>query len=546
MGLEGWQAVFGKLADQALVFADARGFAEMALPGDAPGGLLRYLARLLMVTGRSFWGSLLYFALGGLLVWILQKWLRTIVRRRDVALVVSCALVGGVLVLPVMAVAEDVWSQTESAFPMMNVLGLLFAAAFVAAARPLIRFAWGVPTMAVCACALFVPFGGYALLAGAVLACRALFGAAGDFWRRLWAGAMLTLLAVAVPLVGRLVYADLNPRRALAASFGLPTSGRWPRGVMLEQLAVERRAFREDWSGIRAAAAASESYPLRMTIAYRILASFKAGQVLEELFQSPIRTSHRDTSALETLMDGHQLLFEYGCLLPARKEIMEQVARWGWRPGSLRYLGDIAFLRGELMLAYRFYSQLKRVPGWREWAARRLAALEKGDRLPDDLVPVAQLAVEWRRVSRDWSDPFFLIDATKVEDFIYERFRGLSRTTPEMARMYLAAKLLTGDTAAFAAEKAMLAALYPPPKAWPVAVQEAFATEALRREEPARAAFLAGLPQGALQAENIRRAQDFAARRARLGSKPSVSDAEELGSRFGTSYMYYEFWALGK
>jgi len=514
-----------KLASRTLVFMDWEGFSEMVLPGSRPGGLLRYLARLISLTGLSedlWWLPYLVLplALGvgaHLLVLGSRRW-------RWLPVWILCALV--VSLQPLLSLGIHVWLEIEPAFVLFNLLGLLAVCVLVGTWRRVARRGGIWRLLAVLGTLVFfVPCGLYAVLAAFVL----LFPGGRSVWRTrreaLWglAGAMLAL--VSVPCVCRGVYDDLSLWEALPSTHGFRFYGENSQ-KFLPQLRLERRIRADDFSG--ALCERASMFPLRMEIALRILAQFRTGCVLDGLFATPIRTTHVTAKADELRMDGHLLLFHYGFMLPARRALFERLTSIGWDPESFRYLGDIAFIRGERALARRDYRQLARCPGWRAFARRRLAALDDPQQHgAEDLMPIATLAQYWDAWHRSQSDPFF--DQTEnVEAYVYNRFRRLRAGSPDMVRMALAAAILCGDAKKVAENTSLLEALAPPPDPWPRAAQEALVAYL----PPAA---LSRFRAGAFEPATLRRWDAWRVDSTRMSQTA-------LLRLYGDTYWLYRFW----
>jgi len=567
--------VVWKLADQAFCLADAAGFREAACPGLYPGGALRWLSALLMATGLSdacWW--IPYLLLPPALA--AASWFRVFPRR------VLPAVAPFLLALaPLLHVGTYIWHLPDFAFPATNLLGLALAYALVAALRPWTRRAWGLP--AACAlCALgFVPFGLYApyagvlLLLGRLLEGRPRPGALAG----MLAGA--ALLAAAPFAASAWVYGDLDVALALGHSqsvlngalltaFGawsvaaallpaLPEPGRVPAAARLacalaacgcvllglprDDLRVQLRMERcvaEGRFGDALAAGAANPRPLRMEFAYRVLALWRTGRLESDLFAKPFTSFHRTTQAEEVRMDGQDLLFHYGLLLPARYVAMESVAARGWRPGCLRVMGDAAFVMGETELAVRNWRQLARCPFRGAFARRRLAAAEAGRGLDDDafadLRPVAGGAAFWRGlVETRPQPPFFDLGRDNVETFVYGRLLALKGLPPrEFARLVLAAYLLEKDAKALALSRGVMDMLCPEGP-WPRAWQQGVLAHLASLPEAERAAFVATLRAGVFSAEEVERFDRFVADANAPGADPA-----DLRARYGDTYYHYD------
>lgn len=521
--------IIWKLADRTLVFADGRGFVEMALPGEGPAGALRWVARILTTTGLldSIWW-LPYLALGmalgvalHLLVHGARRWKR-----------LGAWMAGGVAygLLPAVVAGHAVWSVTEPSYPLMNLLGTLAGCGVCALGRAVCRRRGRSIATGMLGALLFVPLGGYALVgAAAAIAREGVLGRKRPSARRA-CGIGLALVLAALPLACRFVYDDLSWAYACEKAFAAPPCPQLDEGVA-STLRLERFAKAGDWSGIladaEAARAEGRDFPLRMEIAYRILAQYRTGRLPEELFRHPIRTDHATTDARQLSLDGYLLLYHYGFLLPARRQIFERANESGWEPSHFRYLGDISVIRREKSLAYRDYAQLARCPFHGDEARRRLAELNRTDATAfADLRFIAADARVWSAwwAKRDWK--FFRL-GERVEDFVYNMFLDLKEAPENMARMYLAAALLCHRPDLLTENVPMLDRMCPPPAPWPTPVQEAF-------PKPAR--------EGAVSARTAARraAWDVAWRRIAGTATPEQKD--DLRARFGDTWWFYHWW----
>ena len=574
--------VVWKLADQTFCLADAAGFREAACPGLHPGGALRWVSSLLMTTGLcdAVWW-IPYLVLPSALA--AASWFLVFPRRAAAAVAPFLLVLAGLL-----HVGTSVWNLPDYAFPLTNLLGLALAYAFVAVLRPWTRRrAWAAP--AACAvCALgFVPFGLYAPYAGALLLADRLGNMAGASRPRAGAGVLAgaALLAVAPFAAAAWVYDDLAVglavghaqsvmNGALLSAFGawpvaaflLPALPEvpWlaarlrpvlrlaallalcgcvllglPRDDLRAQLRMERRVVEGRFADALAEGAANPR-PLRMEFAYRVLALWRTGRLETDLFEKPFTSFHRTTQAEERRMDGQDLLFHYGLLLPARYVAMESVAARAWRPGCLRVMGDAAFLMGETDLAVRDWRQLARCPFRGAFARGRLEAVAAGKDLRDaafaDLVPVAEMAAFWRECVRTRPQPpFFDLVRENVECFVYGRLLALKGLPPAgIARLVLAAYLLEKDAEALARSRGVMDALCPEGP-WPRAWQQGMLAYLSRLPEDARRAFVDTLRAGVFTNDEVERFDRFVAELNAPGARQ-----EDLRARYGDTYYYYE------
>lgn len=241
-------------------------------------------------------------------------------------------------------------------------------------------------------------------------------------------------------------------------------------------------------------------------------------------------------------MDGYLLLFNYGFLLPARREIYERMFASGPEPSHWRYLGDIAFLRGEFELARRDYLQLARCPFRAGFAKSRLAALKaEAGRGAEDLVPIAGMSEFWRRWHEEHrEEPFVSVDE-KVEDFVYTRFRRLKEGPPEMVRMTLAAALLSGDVKKITENFHLLDYFNPSPQPWPKSVQEAILMYLDDLEPSERDKVGSAIRQGAITSDVANRYREFL--RVRNLWKKDGSDVR-LRRMYGDTFWFYKWYVL--
>ncbi|MGN0848045.1 MAG: DUF6057 family protein, partial [Kiritimatiellia bacterium] len=439
------------------------------------------------------------------------------------------------------------------------------------------------PVAALVCAAAFVPCGAYALFAGGVLG----LDAALDLWRRPKAlcarvPPACALLALTPWLAACLVYDDLAVGLALGRSQSvlcgalLETFGLWPvaaflllgweligRGARIrpyvagalcalvfvavppEDLRHQLRMERLVLEGRDAEALALDDtnpHPIRMTLAYRVLALWRTGRLETDLFRRPFTSFHRTSRAQETKMDGQQLLFAYGFLLPARQQTIECVAARGWQPPYLQLLGDVAFLTGERALAVRNWRQLARCPFRGEVARRRLAGLAAGKGLDDPafahLRPVAMLAGVWDEAVRQRATPpFFYFKDASVESFVYGRCLTVKGKPPtEVARLILAAYLLEKDAKAFVRSRGVMDALCPQGP-WPRLWQQGVLSYLGGCSDAERDRVVASLRAGVFSNEEVARMDAFVADLKRAKTTPV-----DFAARYGDTYYFYDLF----
>ena len=575
-----------QLAHETNVFADWRGFADAALPGDRPAGFLRWCSRMIMSTGLSdgwWWFPYLALALllGGSAYLVLPRRLMSNSRKWRVAVAASCFLLAALYVIvPVVATGSFVWDETECSFPVMNPLGTLLAIWIFAALRGrsgegaaspsssratvrgsgalaaseqsdtrgiVPRGSGALAASLFCAliCALlFVPFGLYPLASLlALLVCQV----SRNIRRRGAAACMMCLVsaalaAVCVGVERRHLYDDLSWREAFESSHAVRL--RWNPGgpELARQLRMERAVVSCDWNGVMKTAGQGDDVMLRMETAYRILAQYRLERLPDDLFKFPVNSPHTLESEDQRLMDGYLLFFEYGLLQQARCYAMELVSKHSWRPDYYRVLGDTALIQGRTHEARRHYSQLARVPFRRGLAEKRLKCAD-GGAMPSELAEVAQMAKALDRLAGSTSGlELFRLD-NLVERHVYERYGKLREAPDGMMKMHVAALLLDCEIDRLVSESALVDRLYP--GHWPVPVQEAVLMHAGRLDQSAQKDYLKGVRPGVVQREVFERMRRFSEARDKLGAKVSQADAERMWREFRGTYPIYEWLVAG-
>ncbi len=586
-----------KLADQTFCLADWEGFCETALPGLYPGAVLRWVSSLLMTTGLldGWWwvpyvllplvlcigkvrlapflltsASLLHL---GTRVWQLTDYAFPLTN-----LLGMCVVVGLFVALRPLC-CRGWWGMLVSAglcsavfipcgFYALFAGGLLVVERLIAARRnwkgwvacagtaallvlaPVWVSAWVYDDVAV----------GLAIGASQSVLSGALLDPFG-FWPVIAFG-MLGWELVGADVVG-------TARRAVRQStpsgqLGEPTLPVWrfggrlgeptlPIGMVLcglvflglppeevrPQLRMERLMLERRYTEALADDDTNEN-PLRMSLAYRVLALWRTGRLENDLFRRPFTSFHRSSPAQGLKMGGEWLLFEYGFLLPARQQTMELVSARGWQPRYLQLMGDVAFLTGESALAMRNWRQLARCPFRGELAQRRLAAVTAGKGLGDpaftEFRSVMMLNRVWDETLRTRSEPpFFYFQDSNVENFVYGRcLTVVSSPPPEVARLILAVYLLEKDAKALVGSRGIMDALCPQ-GTWPRLWQQGMlaclgACDAAERNE-----IVASLRAGVFSQEEVTRYDAFVA-----DLKKAEKTPVDFFARYGDTYYFYD------
>ena len=349
-----WSPVVWKLAAQTLVFADAAGFRELAAPGpfSHPGGALAWLARLAASTGLTAWSWAPYAAgalVGGLLLGALLP------RTTRGGGAVLTALPAFVLLAPVLLAGTTIWLLPDASMGWRNLLGFGVVAALASPGRVL-RGWWPLALIPL-GLAGTVPLGVYAPC-GVALALVTAEGPASRPGRILMRLAGVVQFAAAPALAGMLFYDDLSASNAwihgwallahvrfsalnvanllcLAVLCGIvhaeaaQTRHRVPgrqtpywilRGPtpycvlavclaglgvaaacrldLRPQFRVERLGVAGDWAGV-VAYEATRAEPMRMEVAWRILALHRLDRLPQDLLAQQILSLHDTTPAEE-------------------------------------------------------------------------------------------------------------------------------------------------------------------------------------------------------------------------------------------------------
>lgn len=497
-----------KLAQQTLFYADLDGLRELMSTQALPGGLLAWLSRGCQVTGL---GSAFVWLHGLAAAGTVLLWRRVFAAQRQglgPLLSFPAALLP---VYPALLAGTAVWLLDDYAAAFRNTFGLWTALGVYALARR--TKAW----VGALAAVLLFPALGYYPLLGAVAAsiwCLPLaavpavasvllyhdlsldcayLNAGAIFDRMRWcalnvwtAGAFACFFAAAacdrfaVPAlpakVQRAVTTLARFRWAVFAGVAaVLVAGVWlcrPKPDLRGQMARERAVVAHRWADVLATPPRNPN-ALRMESAYRILALQRLDRLPAALFDEPLWSSQDGTDAQEELMDGHELLFAYGLLLPARRYLYETMATKHWMPRHFQLLGDVAFLFDEKALAERNYRLLLRCPYYRDFARSRLALLwaEKAE-LPPDLAAIASLARTVNAMLTANKVEFFDIQQN-AEQLVYNHFINVKNCDSATARFCLACMLLKKKHATLALNRKLLEGLFGGPAGIPPVLQQA-------------------------------------------------------------------------
>ena len=484
------ESIIWKLSQQTLFFADFEGLRELVSTLGRPGGVLDWVSRGVQVSGLGS-AAWLFYALAATGTMFL--WRRVFSRQRD-GLGILLSFPSVLLPLyPALLCGTALWMLDGYAGAFRNTFGLWIALGIFALARRTR------PWIAALLATLLFPWFGYYPLIGALgagvwclpvllvpaLAARFLYhdlslplaymgsGAILDRMRlcslNVWTcGAFVCFLFAAAidrrhadPLVGVLargfavVGAKLPARvrriRVPALRGWMPVivgvalvAGLWrsrPMPDLRGQMSRERAVVACRWEDVLRTKPRNGN-ALRMESAYRILALQRLGRLPEQLFDEPIWSTQDGTQAQEDLMDGHELLFAFGLLLPARRTLFETMVTKGWMPRHFQILGDIALLFGERALAERNYRLLLRCPFYRDTAKARLALLTTPQApLPKDLADVALFARTITAMLEESKITFFDLNQN-AEQLIYNHFVSVKNCDEPVARFCLACMLL--------------------------------------------------------------------------------------------------------
>ena len=262
---------------------------------------------------------------------------------------------------------------------------------------------------------------------------------------------------------------------------------------------------------------------LRMESAYRILALQRLDMLPQHLFDEPLWSTHDSTDAQEDLMDGHELLFAYGLLLPARRYLFETMATKRWMPRHFQVLGDIALLFGENALAERNYKLMLRCPYYRDAAKARLALLNaEKPALPADLEQVANMARTLMQMLKEEKVEFFDVQQN-AEQLVYSHFVSVKNCDAPTARFCIACMQLEKKHAMLALNERLLAEMFGSAGNVPASVQQAL--------------IVAGKQSALVSPVVMQQAMMYQADARRAMSGALAQDA--FLSRWATSYFFY-------
>ena len=544
-----------KLAQQTLFYADFAGLSELLGSCAAPGGLLDWLARGVETTGLggAWW---LFHALAAAVTVLL--W-RLVFRTQRGGPLEALSFPAAILcIYPALLAGTAVWMLDDPSAGFRNTFGLWTAMGVYALGR--CTRAWAAAVVAVL---LFPWFGCYPLL--------------GAMATSVWCLPLLLLPACAAPfyndlaaseiylrcgaIFDRLRFCPLNAWTAGAfACFFLAAAAerfRWADRVGRIRLFAKSRMtyafFAVAWAVVAGGVGASRSRPdlrgqfareravvegrwkdvlaipapngnaLRMESSYRILALQRLDMLPKHLFDEPLWSTHDSTDAQEELMDGHELLFAYGLLLPARRYLFETMATKRWMPRHFQILGDIAFLFGEIALAERNYKLMLRCPYYRDAAKARLALLgQEKPALPAELEQVANVARTIVQMLKEEKVEFFDVQQN-AEQLVYSHFVSVKNCDAPTARFCIACMLLEKKHAMLALNEKLLAEMFGRAENVPASVQQAL--------------LVAGKQSALVSPAVMQQAMLYQADTKRVVSGALAQDA--FLSRWATSYFFY-------
>jgi len=557
-----------KLAQQTLFYADLDGLSELVSWRGRPGGLLDWLARGFQTTGLGS-VSWLYHGLVALVTMLI--WRQVFPRQQQGWWPVLSFPAAFLVVYPALLAGTSMWLLDDYSagfrnafglwtmlgcytlcrwrgawlpailsallFPLLGIYPILGVIAFNVRYLPLLA----VPAIAgsllyydlswECAylnsCAIFDRFRWCALNAWTVAAFLLFFVAAqvdradadnvfafvGKLWKKVpglklpespkrrWAGLAIIAIALVVGLWKCRPLPDL-------------------RGQMTREYAVTECR----WADVIAAKPPNGN-ALRMESAYRVLALQRLDMLPDHLFDEPFWSSQESTDAQEELMDGHELLYNYGLLLPARRYLFETMSTKHWMPRHFELLGDIALLFGENALAERNYRLLLRCPYYAKKARARLDFLMNPDekkKLPPDLEVIANFARTLGMMLDKVKVEFFDIQQN-VEQLAYNHYINVQNCDEKTARFCLSCMLLKKKHDTLALNQGLLEGIFKGPLAVPKYLQQALISS--------------GKYPGFISPEVQQQAMAFRTDAQRVGS--GMMDQQLFMSRWASSYFFY-------
>jgi hypothetical protein len=528
-------AIIKKLASQVLVFADWDGFAETVLPGAAPGGLLKYVSRLIMTTGVSDWFWWLpYFVLSSLLGFLIS-----LLFKNKILKIASYPIAFIYAFQPIAFLGAGVWLEVECAQPIINLIGMIISVSLFILYRKVFSSVWhNVLIVSLVSSFLIIPFGLYPIISVSAFIAYYAAGAAKESWFKrivsIVASAVITVAVFQLSLI--YIWDDLDSSIAFQKSHAFRF--RWNSHVNVHyQLEQEYAINRGDFKKVIEIADKqfrNKVPALRMSVAYRILAQYRLGLLPDKLFDYPMPTSHVNTDAEELKMDGYVLLFNYGFLLPAYREIYEVASVRGWQPIHFKILGDISAINGEFQIALKYYSQLARCPFYSAIARKRIEGVRKADVSAfADIADVGTMNETWKNVFAESQNLFFSTD-DNVENFIYTYFRALKKAPEFMVRMFIASALLNGDCEILLDNTALLDSLSSSNAPWPKPVQEAVLFYINNASDEKKNEIIGKIRKFAFAEDVVENFNSFC----------STPQEASLNNPFATTYYFYKAFML--
>lgn len=451
---------------------------------------------------------------------------------------------------PVAFLGAGVWLETESAQPMINLIGMVVSVSLFILFRKSARPIWhNAVAVSLVSSFLFVPFGLYAVIPSVAYLAYYVMKAVDESRAKRIASAMASaaLTAGVFMLLLNIAWDDANPYAAFAKSHAFRF--RWNSHVAIQhQLEQEYAINTGDFKKVLQIADEQLTHKipaLRMSVAYRILAQYRLGHLPDGLFKYPMPASHVGTDAEELKMDGYVLLFNYGFIQPAYREIYEIVSVRGWQPVHFRILGDISAINGEYQLAKKYYSQLARCPFHGAFARKRLEGIAKSDvNAFADIADIGTMHETWKNFF-DGSGIMFFSTDDNLEEFIYDHYRSIRKAPEFMVRMFVSSALLRGDCKILLDNTAILDTLCadagrdgrtipPSERPWPVPVQEAVLFHLNSVSGEKKNELIAKIRKFAITEEVAENYNLFC----------SVPHQISLNSPFSTTYFFYKAFLL--